>query len=273
MTALASYDIGSYEAVVASLGAAQTSLVDAPSLAWHDVALRLGAAAAFGGVLGAERELRGRDAGLRTHMLLSLGSALFATASVGAFGAYEGLRSETNVNIDVTRIAAYVAPGVGFIGAGVIVKHVTDSGRSSVRGLTTAASLWAAAAVGVASGLGFWSGAVAAVVLALVALAVVRPLSGWIERRAETRPRQAVVTITVAERDVVGRVLEVLVSGHRTSDVRVQRAADAPPGGRHEVRVVARLARGAGPHDVVSAVLAVPGVVDVDVVPGTGDAD
>lgn len=105
--------------------------------------------ALLGGAIGVEREFAGRDAGFRTHFLLSLGSALFEVISVGAFDDFVSTRATTNVSIDVTRIASYVAPGVGFIGGEAILEHC-----GTVRGITTATSLWAAAAVGLASGVG-----------------------------------------------------------------------------------------------------------------------
>jgi putative Mg2+ transporter-C (MgtC) family protein len=105
------------------------------------VALRLVAAAVLGGLVGAEREWLGKAAGLRTHMLVSLGAALFVLAPAEA-GLGEG---------DTSRIIQGIAAGIGFIGAGTILKR-TD--REEIRGLTTAASIWLTAAVGVAVAVG-----------------------------------------------------------------------------------------------------------------------
>ena len=135
------------------------------------VALRLGAGALFGAAIGVEREFDGHDAGLRTHVLLALGSALFGTLSVGAFGAFVAHRNDTNITIDPTRIASYVIAGVGFLGAGAIIKR-----DDRIKGLTTAGSLWVVSAVGLAAGLGFWSGAVIASLMAAAALLLDRPL-------------------------------------------------------------------------------------------------
>jgi len=143
-----------------------------------DIVLRLAVGAALGGLVGVEREFAGQDAGFRTHLLLSLGAALFGVISVGAFDDFIASSSSTNVRVDVTRIASYVAAGVGFIGGGAILKH-----RGSVRGITTATSLWTAAAIGLACGVGFWVAAATGTVIALVALAILRPLSNWIDRR------------------------------------------------------------------------------------------
>jgi putative Mg2+ transporter-C (MgtC) family protein len=135
----------------------------------------------LGGILGVERELDGQDAGLRTHLLLSLGAALFGLISVGAFSDFVADPDVSNVRIDVTRVASYVAAGIGFIGGGTILKH-----RGTVTGITTATSLWTTAAVGLAVGLGFWVGAVTATILAVVALRGLKPLSNRLGRRDRT---------------------------------------------------------------------------------------
>lgn len=150
-----------------------------------DVVIRLVVATALGAALGLEREYDGQDAGFRTHVLLVLGSALFAVSSVAGFDAFVNDRASTNISVDITRIAAYVAPGVGFIGGGAIVKV-----GAHARGMTTAASLWTAAAIGVAAGLGFWVGAVTTTVLALFALEGLQPL-GHLVHQAGRRRRHA----------------------------------------------------------------------------------
>lgn len=142
-----------------------------------EVVGRLLLAALLGGILGIERELDGQDAGFRTHLLLALGAALFGAISVGAFSEFvDG--SATNVQVDVTRVASYVAAGIGFIGGGAILKH-----RGTITGITTATSLWTGAAVGLAAGLGFWVGAVATAAIAVTALRGFKPLSNWLARR------------------------------------------------------------------------------------------
>lgn len=154
-----------------------------------DIVVRLLVGAALGGLVGVEREFAGQDAGFRTHLLLGLGSAVFGVVSVGAFDDFIAPTVSTNVRVDPTRIASYVAAGVGFIGGGAILKH-----RGTVRGITTASSLWTAAAVGLASGVGFWIAASAATVIALVALAMLKPLSNWIDKRRH-RPATLVVVL------------------------------------------------------------------------------
>jgi putative Mg2+ transporter-C (MgtC) family protein len=137
---------------------------DVPSLSGWEALARLAVAGGLGAAVGSERELRDREAGIRTHLLVSLGSALFTIVS--AYGFREFLTSGDNiVRADPTRIAAQIVTGIGFLGAGAIIR----SGLS-VRGLTTAATLWVVAAIGMASGAGYYWPAVAGTALTIFAL-------------------------------------------------------------------------------------------------------
>ena len=119
--------------------------------------LRLSIAALLGAIIGFDRELRAKEAGLRTHFLVALGSALFMIVSIYAFSA--------DPRSDPGRIAAQVVTGIGFIGAGSILIH-----KQFVRGLTTAAGLWATAGIGLAVGGGMYAVGLAAMVLTLAGL-------------------------------------------------------------------------------------------------------
>jgi putative Mg2+ transporter-C (MgtC) family protein len=125
------------------------------------IVVRLLVAVALGGVIGYERESIGAPAGLRTHMLVSLGAALFVLIPLQA-----GMRFE-----DLSRVLQGITAGIGFLGAGAILKQ-TD--RNDVRGLTTAASIWLTAALGVAAGMGREATALLSTVFALVILAILR---------------------------------------------------------------------------------------------------
>ena len=143
-----------------------------------DVILRLFLAAAVGALIGAERQWRSHAAGARTHALVASGAALFTLA--GAYGFPEFERSG---NVDPMRVAAQVASGIGFVGAGAILRQ-----GLTVRGLTTAATLWSSAALGVAAGAGFFPGALAgfaAVFGALFALRYVRDATRRVRGLAE----------------------------------------------------------------------------------------
>src|SRR3954464_1556115 len=117
---------------------------DVVSLSWEEALLRLVLAAVLGGAVGVERELREREAGLRTHMLVAVGSALFTLVSAYGFRDFDYGRN-TGFTLDPTRISAQIVTGIGFLGAGAIIRQ-----GISVRGLTTAATLWIVAAIGLA---------------------------------------------------------------------------------------------------------------------------
>lgn len=132
-----------------------------------DILARLAVATALGAVVGIERERAEQSAGLRTHALVSLGAALFMLVSAYGFTAVLG----PDVKLDPSRVAAQVASGIGFLGAGTIILR-----RQFVRGLTTAASIWTVAAIGLATGAGMYVPAVVATALVLVVLAAMHRL-------------------------------------------------------------------------------------------------
>ena len=134
-----------------------------------DLLLRLLLAAGLGAVVGVEREFRQKPAGLRTNMLIALGSALFTMVSIQI--------AQAGGTPD--RIAAQIVTGIGFLGGGAILR----SGKS-VHGMTTAATIWVNAAVGMASGAGYYAMAVATTLITLVVLAVLPPIEAYFERRA-----------------------------------------------------------------------------------------
>src|SRR5215212_986945 len=133
-----------------------------------ELVLRLAVAAVLGALVGLERERLEWAAGMRTHALVSLGSALFMVVSI--FG-FSDILDERHVILDPSRVAAQVASGIGFIGAGTIILR-----REVVKGLTTAASIWAVAAVGLAVGGGMLLAACSATLLALALLMLAKPL-------------------------------------------------------------------------------------------------
>jgi putative Mg2+ transporter-C (MgtC) family protein len=138
-----------------------------------ELARRLILAALLGAALGFERELRQKSAGLRTNILIAVGSAVFTLMSVAMADTAGG---------DHTRIAAQIVTGVGFLGAGAIMR--TNAG---IQGLTTAATVWVNAAIGVAAGAGEYHLAVIGTAVALVVLLVMAPLEGFLDRRLALR--------------------------------------------------------------------------------------
>ena len=136
-----------------------------------ELTLRLVAALLLGAVIGWERELQRMPAGFRTHALVSLGSAIFTVISAHAL---------TGDGSDPTRIAAQIVSGIGFLGGGAILHH-----GGTVRGLTTAASLWAVAAVGMAAGAGLYVLAAVSAILVIIGLEVFQRLEHVIKRRLD----------------------------------------------------------------------------------------
>ena len=126
-----------------------------------DMTLRLLLAAALGAGIGYQRERAGKPAGLRTHTLIALGSALFTVVSIFGFGG----------GVDVSRVAAGVVAGIGFIGAGVIFRGMRGD---HVMGITTAASVWVTAAIGLAAGVGMYLIAVVVAVVSVLVLMIPR---------------------------------------------------------------------------------------------------
>jgi putative Mg2+ transporter-C (MgtC) family protein len=141
-----------------------------------DILIRLLVAAAIGMAIGAERELHEHAAGLRTHMLVAVGSCLFTIVSAYGFEAY-------STTTDPSRVAAQIVTGIGFLGAGAILRE-----GISIRGLTTAASLWVVAAIGMAVGLGlFWAGGLAAGIT-VVSLWALRPFRRVLRPGSDREP-------------------------------------------------------------------------------------
>jgi putative Mg2+ transporter-C (MgtC) family protein len=185
-----------------------------PTLSWGEALLRLALAAALGGLIGVERELREREAGLRTHLLVALGSALFTI--VGAYGFHEFLNTGASVvRADPTRIAAQIVTGIGFLGAGAIIRQ-----GISVRGLTTAATLWVVAAVGLAAGAGYYSVAVITTALVLVALYPLRIMAYRV--LVQFRPEDGRLLVGLPTGEPPGRVVdEIERLGARISSLEV----------------------------------------------------
>ncbi|MGD0166164.1 MAG: MgtC/SapB family protein [Gaiellaceae bacterium] len=217
-----------------------------PQLGWVEILARLALAGGLGAAIGIERELRDRFAGLRTHLLVAIGSALFTLVSAYA---WTGFRFGGGVSYDPTRIAAQVVTGIGFLGAGAIIRQGV-----TVHGLTTAATLWAAAAIGMAAAAGFYSAAVLATALTLVVLWPLRIL----EHRLLYWIRAGVAHIVVELRPStsVAPVLDYLAS-EKVALARVQIHEDA---GVRTVAADVELERDARIADVVDGLLGLEGV-------------
>jgi len=222
-----------------------------PTLNWDELLLRLALAAVLGGLIGVERELREREAGLRTHLLVALGSALFTI--VGAYGFHAFLESgQSVVRADPTRIAAQIVTGIGFLGAGAIIRQ-----GLSVRGLTTAATLWVVAAVGLAAGAGYYSAAAITTAVVLVALWPLRILAYRILRRY--RPDDGRLLVELPAGQPLGEVIdEIEHVGARIDSIDVSQEGD-----RRRLEFGLALPRGVAAPRVVAQIADVANVADV----------
>jgi putative Mg2+ transporter-C (MgtC) family protein len=155
-------------------------------ISFWEIALRLGLAVIFGGMVGFERESHNRPAGFRTHILVCTGSSLIMMVSAYGFLNEFG----TGFDIDPGRIAAQVVTGIGFLGAGTILQQ-----RGSIRGLTTAASIWVVSGIGLATGIGFYEGAALATFLVLISLLYL----GKIDRKILSKRRIRILQIKAVD--------------------------------------------------------------------------
>jgi putative Mg2+ transporter-C (MgtC) family protein len=219
-----------------------------------DLSLRLVIAAALGLAIGFEREIHGHPAGLRTHMLVAMGSGLFTVISAYGFRDVAGAVPNTAL-IDPTRIAAQIVSGIGFLGAGAILKD-----GIVIRGLTTAASLWATSAVGMAAGAGEYIIAVVATATILVSL---WPINALAERLHGSSVPAVQLRLSLDRLEVLGEITGVLVK-HRLEigQVSTQRV------GKNEYRADLSV-RGRTQSVVTSAIEAVDAIAGVDIVSST----
>jgi putative Mg2+ transporter-C (MgtC) family protein len=206
-------------------------LLELPSLTWSQELLRVAVAAGLGGAVGVERELREREAGFRTHLLVSAGSCLFTLVSAYGFSEF------ANRSVDPTRIAAQIVTGIGFLGAGAIIRQ-----GFAVRGLTTAATLWIVAAIGMASGAGYYSAAVITTALVLVTLWPLRIVAFRVMTRFRPQTDRLLAQLPTGESpaplieklESLGGRLHALEVGHEADrrtvliDVSLPPKADTP---------------------------------------------
>jgi putative Mg2+ transporter-C (MgtC) family protein len=224
-----------------------------PELPTWELAVRLLVAAALTGAIGLERELRERAAGLRTHILVGVGSALFTIVSAYAWTDFVFDRQGGAV-FDPTRIAAQIVTGIGFLGAGAIIRQ-----GLSIRGLTTAAGLWVVAAIGMAAGAGYYEAAVIATALVLVGLGPVRMLEGAPLIR-DLRRQGRILDAHLSPSGSVGPVLDVLHARKvRMSRVEIEDEADDD----RRVRIEVDLPVGNAGSEVVEEVARLEGVRSV----------
>ncbi len=165
-----------------------------------DFALRLLVAGILGAIIGLDREYRAKEAGYRTHFLVSLGSALIMIVSQYGF---QDIIQENSVTLDPSRVAAQVVSGIGFIGAGTIILQ-----KQIVRGLTTAAGIWATAGIGLAVGAGMYTIGIAATLLTLAGLELLSLVFKSIGMKS------SMITFSTHNKEILKEVSERFTSRH-----------------------------------------------------------
>jgi putative Mg2+ transporter-C (MgtC) family protein len=221
-----------------------------------EMAMRMVAALAAGGLIGLERSHRGRPAGFRTHALVCLASSLLMLLT-----AYEGhwfpQESDARVVLDPTRMAQGIMTGIGFVGAGAIIKE-----GFTVRGLTTAASIWITAAIGILTGVGFYFPAVIGTVLALGTLSAFR----WIEARLPTETYALFMVRFARDAAMPEPALRALVQAHGFSlaNLSYRLHGDAA---QVEYRMVLRTMDAGNARSLAEKLKADPSVLDFRIAP------
>lgn len=221
-----------------------------------ELVLLLLLAAVLGGVVGAQREIHGAPAGMRTHILVAFGSAMFTIISAEAVRGLAAYSGTGDVGaIDPTRIAAQIVAGIGFLGAGAIIKDGT-----TIRGLTTAASLWTVAAIGMAVGAREVIFAVAGTVIIVVALGPVGKVSARLAPRVLRRSR---VRMRVASAEVIDDVTRALLAhGFDIGGVITEPLED----GSFEAILTVDATRASGTTGLLSVIHGVVGVISAETV-------
>ena len=191
-----------------------------------EMLLRLGSGVGLGTVIGFERQYRARMAGLRTNALVAAGATLFVLLSVHGF---------TGASADPTRVAAQIVSGIGFLGAGVILRE-----GLTVRGLNTAATLWCSAAVGSLAGAGMYDVAAAGTVVVVIVNVALRPLGRVVDRRPDTGTETptSYTFLAVTKDDAEAHVRALLVQALARTDfaLRSVTSTNADATGQVEVR-------------------------------------
>lgn len=212
-----------------------------------DLLIRLSTACVLGGAIGIQREGANRPAGFRTHVLVAVGSSLIMLISIYGFG-------EAGRIQDPARIAAQVVSGIGFLGAGTIMKE-----GSTIRGLTTAASLWVVAGIGLACGSGFYLGAIVTTVLVYVVLATFSGLERYLFHRAKYLEVQVTTKDEPGQLGLIGGALGVhQVSIRNICLTRLENSAAV------DITLLLKLPANITPEQVAQELSAVPNVTKVD---------
>jgi len=219
------------------------------------IVVRLLLAIVLGGAIGLERESRGRPAGLRTHILVCLGATIIMIASQGMAVLSQTLAPAARVQVDPGRIAAGVVTGIGFLGAGAIIRL-----GDLIRGLTTAGCIWFVAALGIVIGEGMYALGILATVFALVALVALSHFERQIQR---TMYRSLEVVGQIDQAETIERNCVALLAEREIDLQDVARRRFAPQEGRFELTIKVRAYQAAFRPDMLKTIAGWSGVTEV----------
>jgi putative Mg2+ transporter-C (MgtC) family protein len=217
-----------------------------------ELVLRLVLATVLAGAIGLEREVRDQPAGFRTHMLVSLGACLFAVVSAYSVEAFIGA-DRPGFRYDPTRIAAQIVTGIGFLGAGAIIRY-----GMSVRGLTTAASLWVVAAIGTAIGLGGYLVGTVTAAISILALLFLRPVRSRLVRGLKKDHEEFVVEAG-PDLELHRLIQEIASLRARIDHIRIDEEDEV-----RSIVLFLTLPPATRPEEAVAALGRTPGVNNVD---------
>ncbi len=212
-----------------------------------DAILRMGLAVLLSGVIGLEREMANRPAGFRTHVLVGAGSTLIMIVSLRMPFIYQGVQA------DPGRIAAQVVSGIGFLGAGTILRE-----GPTIRGLTTAASLWVSSAIGLAAGAGLYLESCAGtgiVIITLIALS-------WVEKSLLSRRLSSITVVMDDKPGQIGRVATTL--GARNINIKSVNISEVEEEQQIAVRFYVRIPPGQNPASIAQELMSQPGIHGVE---------
>lgn len=227
-----------------------------PRLSDYELVARLLLAGVLGALVGFEREWREQNAGLRTHMLVCIGSTVFTLVS--AYGFSEFFTQERNSIVqDPGRIAAQIVSGIGFLGAGAILRS-----GFAVKGLTTAASLWAMAGIGMAVGAGMYVLAIACTIIIIFVLLVLRKLSSKLHSLSR-KPEVATIDLVISRESAYTRLFETFESAKvRVLQLSSQEAGEEEQARRLSAEVM--LPSGSSPSSLLPQLLSISGISSVE---------
>ncbi|WP_026582111.1 MgtC/SapB family protein [Bacillus sp. J33] len=169
-----------------------------------EILMKLGISAVLGLVIGLERELKRKPVGLKTSLVISIVSCLLTIVSIESAYMFPG-NDEINITMDPLRLAAQIVSGIGFLGAGVILRR----GNDSISGLTTAALIWGAAGIGIAVGAGFYIEAMAGVALLIISVEVIPLLMGFIGPR-QLREKEITLQLKVKDKENIADIIPAI---------------------------------------------------------------